>query len=636
MNGGRIVGLTGTAGNEEEIEEFRLVNKMLAFHIPDFEESKKEIVENKAENAKEQTKQMLEILGNESGRPMIIFCENTKHAEEVFTLIKNSSNGYLVQLSAASPEDTWTVDDVLNHAGEAGYLTVTTPMLGRGIDFITSDSNGFLGINLCTSITLSTLLQIYGRVARNGAPGKMISIFNQEVFGESIESYMDKISYQEKEDRMKSQPLTDILLYFNEVNQDNTIGAIRSGEFISNAWKALVRKEKNKTYAELRNELIAIVKQEYPELTKGIDKYLARIDTEPPAKSGEIADFANQHYNVDYVTQDYDDSELLYNLELFKKVTKKSEWQGLAQGVPISRIESPITNDSYKLYFSDIYRKQVAVMATHTFTIQESKFNFYNQYNYRFSKEIPFNQIHYSEMVFFLDENELYCQIAETIPLRITAGYTSKEGIPRGLLDKIKAEQEVINLSPEEKNIINKFIIANHYIPIHAFDTEGSSGSLMISEFKKSFDSYKKLVNSVELEQIASLIENFNDIKEIDVNKLEYGKYQAIKITTKVDSSGSHAEAMLTDGKFLFWVNRGSENEGEPGIKLFKIIKTLEEVRASLEWLKNPNSQSDTRLKIYSLLREEDDKEVPEHILIKMKDQVIGNCGWTQVKGIVN
>mgnify|MGYP001619341756 CR=1 FL=1 len=641
MTGGRIIGLTGTAGNAEEIEEFRLVNKMLTFHIPDFEESKKIIKEVQAENTEKQLERMLDIVSQATEtRPMIIFCETTKAAEQVFELLKNSDINHLVQLSAASPKDTWTVEDVLGKAGKDGYLTVTTPMLGRGIDFTTTHIQGFLSINLCTSITLSSLNQIYGRVARNGVPGEAISIFNREIFGQNIASYMDEISHQEKEARMKSQPLTDILLYFNGVNQDNTIGAIRSGEFISNAWKILLREGDSKTYAELRDELIALVKQEYPELTKGIDQYLARIDTQAPAKTGEITDFTNQHYNAQYVSQNYNDSELLYSLKSFQTVNSRGEWSSLASGVPMSRIETPRENNAYQLYYSDVYRKQVAVLTTHAFTIEEVNFNFYDQYNYKFSQKIPYSyQINYSEMIFFLDKNELYCQIAGMAPLKISAGFIAKDGIPKNLFVKIvnslKAGQEVINLSPEEKNVIHQFIIANHYIQSSSIKAEGSQPALMVSEFKKSFSAYKKIVNSSELEQITNLIDNFNDVKEIDVTKLEYGKYQAIDITTLVDTNGSHAETMITDGKFLFWINRGSENEGEAGIKLFRIVKGLEEVKSTLEWLKTSHSQSDTRVKIYSLLREDDDKEIPKHALIEMKDQVIGNCGWTQVKGIL-
>ena len=650
MTGGRIIGFTATAGNKEEIEEFRLVNKILCFHIPDFEISKKIIKEMEAENYNKQLEQMLEIITKaDKDRPMIIFCETTKKAEEVFKLLKNSTSNNLVQLSAASPEDTWSIEDVLNKAGKDGYLTVTTPMLGRGIDFMTYHNHGFLAINLCTSVTLSTLNQIYGRVARNGAPGEIISIFDKEIFGQNITSHMDEISHREKEARMKSQPLTDILRYLNKVNQDNTIGAIRSGEFISNAWKTLLREENSKNYAELRKKLITIVKQEYPELIKGIDQYLARIDKQAPEKTAETADFTNQHYNALYVIQNYNNSEFLYTLESFEGPSdQRNSWDALYKSTPISRIEIPMNlksyvnkhfYGSYKLFYSDTYRKQVAVMHTHAFTIEKVNFKFYDQYNYIFSQKVPRSYfIHYSEMIFFLDRNELYCQKDDDKALKILAGFSAKDGIPKHLYDKIvsglKAGEEVINISAEEKIVIQQFIIANNYIGRFIIKAEGSLPNLMVSEFKKSFDAYKKLFNSAELDQIANIIDNFEAIKKIDMTRLEYGKYQAIDIGTKVASS-SHAEAMITDGKFLFWINRGSENEGESGIKLFKITKPLEEVKFILELLKTPHSQSDTRVMIYSLLRDEDDKEVPKHALIKMPDQVIGNCGWTQVKAIL-
>lgn len=88
-----------------------------------------------------------------------------------------------MQLYAISQYDTEKdLDSILKQAGKNDYLTVTTPMLGRGNDFHTDHPDGFLEINLCTNITPSALEQIYGRIARNGHPGDVISIFNQELW----------------------------------------------------------------------------------------------------------------------------------------------------------------------------------------------------------------------------------------------------------------------------------------------------------------------------------------------------------------------------------------------------------------------------------------------------------------------
>ncbi|MGK4422154.1 hypothetical protein ACSLVQ_28285, partial [Klebsiella pneumoniae] len=90
----------------------------------------------------------------------IVFTENTKSAEEIYNKLQDLRDN--IQLYAASNLDTDTIENVVNKAGNDGYLTVTTPMLGRGTDFLTNNPEGFLAINLCTKITKITLWQIYG------------------------------------------------------------------------------------------------------------------------------------------------------------------------------------------------------------------------------------------------------------------------------------------------------------------------------------------------------------------------------------------------------------------------------------------------------------------------------------------
>lgn len=638
LTGGRIIGLTGTAGNADEIEEFRTNNKMLSYKIPRFELDRRQVTEEIVKNKIKQTDKMIEILQSmDSNRPVIIFCENTKEAEEIYNKINIFKDN--VQLRAASRSDTGTTEEVINKAGRNGYITITTPMLGRGADFLTEYNKGFLDINLCTKITQIILHQLYGRVARNGQEGEVISLFNKEIFGNDIIKYMDSISTIEKEIRMKSQPLTDILKFFNQINHDNALAAITCNDFIKNNWDYLLKNNiVNKTYLSLRTDLVDIVKVEYPMNSNKLDDYLIRIDNGTPAKIALECLNIRQYFKADYVIQNITESnESLVkkeklNLESINSIQNTAFNYGTS--ISISKIELPVGNGIY--VYNSLYRVQAAKMATHVFTIEDLFFKLEID-NVLLEREFNLLPKNIDGVIIYLDQNKLFYRDYKYNKYEIKIGYTAKEGISNdiyeGIVNKIK--QTNLSLDLNEKNVIRKHVKENGKLISHNFEGDGSGGDLMVDEFKKSFAAYKEKVNSVEVNKISPFIENFMNVKNLDLSKLEYGKYQAIHIVTLFTSSSSHVESLLTDGKFLFWINRGGGSGNNPGIKVFKIIKDISQVKEVLEWLKIERSQADTRAKIYSLLREENDQNIPEFVVIPMKAQKIGNCGWTQTKGML-
>ncbi|EKE00730.1 MAG: hypothetical protein ACD_21C00285G0024 [uncultured bacterium] len=651
LSGGRIIGMTGTAGSKEEIGEFRVTNKMLTFNLPRHDADRKKVSQEEAKNKEEQYQKAHDILKTlPVDRPVIIFAESTKEAEQVYQEMRDHRTNS--QLYAASQKDTArTVREILDNAGKDGYLTVTTPMLGRGTDFYTEHKDGFLGINLCTNITFSTKMQIYGRVARNGHPGEIISIFNRELFGESIESHMRELSEAEKTERMRSQPLTDVLKYFNLMNRDQAINAIKCNEFILKTWSKITEGRTN--YAELRGELVQALKKEYPELTVGLDQYLERIDggipetTDEPHDDG-LSGFTPPYYK--YVAQTYPDSHIAYGLKQFKPAdqTINSYWwnaESTARSTPLSAIELPRqnTNKQYELFYRSAAKAQYAIMATHAFDLEKNVFKLYTEHEYRLTPTFTSVSIPH-EFVLSLDGGKAYGKIDGKDRIEIAPAYTFEKGIPQSIYDGVLTKLQAIaatpitpvELEPQEIAAINKFINAAGYNEAKSLEGEGSNGNLMLYEFKKSFAAYQLFVKSDEVYQIANIINNFGMAKDIDTTKLAPGQYQAINITTLFTTSDSHAESILTDGKLLFWINRGGDESGEkPGIKVFKIIRDLPQVIAAIDWMKEPHSQTDTRTKIYSLLREDSDSNIPGHILIPMPGQTIGNCGWTQTEGML-
>jgi hypothetical protein len=655
LTGVKIIGLTATA---METEEFRVNNKMLTFSVPKYKEDKKIIREEEVEDSYNQNLRLLEILGKQViGQPIIIFAKTTKDAEEVFALVTHySSHGRNynlpnIQLFSASAKDTAELDMILENSGKNNYITITTPMLGRGTDFFTSYKQGFLSINLCTDLTLSGLIQIYGRVGRNGEEGNVISLFNKEIFVTDLDEYMDNKSTLEMSMRTKHQPLTDILKFFNNANQENTIGAIQTSEFITKAWSKLIANNQGtKSYAELRADLVELVKLEYPVISRKLDDYLQRVDSGTPDQNGADKHSLSLQYYTDYVEQDFIEYNKI-NTENFVSANDDYYWNNikyLSRHTSIDNVIIPYRynilievynyifkidpeTSLYKLFYNDLYKGQAIVMATHAFTIERTSFKFDSQYYEVIDQRAATKEITNDKTLFFIEGNKIFAQVNSKSALEIKIAYIIKDGIPFDLYQKILTTKEI---DPQEYNVMHSFMINVGYLNHDYINGAGSLSDLMVPELKKSFNAYKTLFKSEEVHKVANIIDNLENIVRIDTSKIEYNKYQAIEITTKVDSTSSHAESILTDGKFLFWINRGASSL-EPGINLFKIIRNIDEVRETLEWLKVAHSQTETRAKIYSLLREEGSNDIPEHVLIPMSPQKIGNCGWVQVKGMV-
>lgn len=629
LTGGRIIGLTGTAGSEVELKEFAEVNKITAFSFPKYEADKKEIAEHLVANATEQEQEVLRLINEQADQPIIIFCESTKHAEAIYTMIA-AIRPDKTKIFAASQYDSGSLQAVLANAGHPGMITVTTPMLGRGTDFFTEYSEGYLGINLCTDITPSSLLQIYGRVARNGHSGKMISFFNQEKCGESYEQHMLDIANQEKHTRMLSQPLTDILKYFSNANHDQQLNAVLTTEFITKAWNKLLAANENAS----RADLVEIVKAKYPDTSKHLDSYLAAIDdvnrSEPTQFSAAYSIQAKATYTWD--------APISVNItQLTPKDAMTMDHLVYSYPVPTSQ------TSNYAMFYQMLNQFQYGKMLSHTFTFSGGYAARATYTTYRKQKDNE-DTPEPGELLFF---NALTGDISSIFMLgdhgdkELRVQNSRKDyGIPKYLWDKIKNDLTCsdMDLTAYEQDVLSKY----YESPKIVFGAEEAYGEFMLHKFKYAFDSYiKKYASSAELAKIADLVHNFMPIGELDLSTLEYGKFQAIQFTTKFTSEAGHLESILTDGKLLLWINRGGGafhgaglGDGT-GIKIFKITKGFEEVKSVLNGLKAAKSQTETRKDIYSLLREDGDENVPEFVLVPMKPQKVGNCAWTQTKGML-
>lgn len=641
MSGGIIIGMTGTAGNEDDIKEFKTINKINTVGIPRYEISKKKTEIKIAKNKDVQYDQVKKILSANQRygtRPVIIFTESTKEAEKIYQKVKFLRK--YSQLFAISQSDTAkSVNDIISNAGQADYLTVTTPMLGRGTDFSTRHPGGFLGINLCTNITPSVLEQIYGRVARNGHPGDIISVFNKEFLGAlSIEDHMKKIVNNERNRRKSQQQLTDILMCANNLNYDDIPGAIEFNDFIAKQFNKLSSTlgQTKHNSINLRNYLFKVVINKYPIIKDSLSKCLELTD-------GFFIDKKSFLQKEKSVNNNQDTSHDTETVKIDKDWNFK-EVNALYNSIPLSLIETKAFNNKNKTLFTLLAKMQAMVMLTHVFSLKPSTFTISMEHQYKLSYNMPTDRsIPEHEFVLFLKDDKIYGQIANNQPIEISAGYTFTQGIPTAIyqqiLNKLKnidQNNPIIALDTQEQQAIQEYANAVNYIKKINVDGEGSRDALMLNEFKKSFKQYQKSINNIEVDNIAECINNFVNIKQFDTTKLQHGHYQAIQIVTNFTDTSGHFESFITDGDLLFWVNRGGGSDGEPGIKIFKIKQNIDVVKTTLEWLKQgPYSQTKTREKIYTLLKDQTDKNEPTHILIHMPAQTVGNCGWTQSEGIL-
>lgn len=363
----RVLGITGTAGNTEELEELRTTTKVTSYALPMFEEDKKIVVHQEVENKKLQTAHMLKLVKeSESERPIITFCESPKDAEKLFADIAGLRLNIQLILPSAPKEE---IERKVAVAGSAGYITITTGMLGRGTDFFTQYEAGFLGINLCTDITLNDLGQIEGRVARNGHEGTVVSLFNKKQFGSDRIEHMIEISREQKRKREKSQPASDVAQYMIKQLQDQEEEAIKNNEFIKDKWAELdvenrkLPRSMQRSYLELRGDLTELLKVRYPKLTGKLDEYLKELDACVPKKTGEMTCEFKQNWNADYAVTNG------WNYGLTLPTTPSVE---VARFVAISKMPLPLTileKPQYERYIQANY----AVMAGHVWGLEEKK-----------------------------------------------------------------------------------------------------------------------------------------------------------------------------------------------------------------------------------------------------------------------
>lgn len=170
-------------------------------------------------------------------QPIMIICKDVKKSERIYAYLERGLaeyrqysahlqlyNGEQVkvngQLYVKDPHDTRGDESiVVDQAGISGWITVTTPLLGRGTDVkprleaedIEQNHPDGLCVFQTDVLSESEMKQGYGRSGRLGHAGETLSIINQqELYGKTINEVSEDITRQLAQERQYRDRQCDI------------------------------------------------------------------------------------------------------------------------------------------------------------------------------------------------------------------------------------------------------------------------------------------------------------------------------------------------------------------------------------------------------------------------------------------
>ncbi|MDF1683259.1 MAG: hypothetical protein P1U36_01245 [Legionellaceae bacterium] len=181
-NGGRIVGLTGTAGGAIELKEFYHQFGLRAYAYPTFYTHRiQDLGLVAAPGIVEQQQAVINFIKTHKNtaptQPILILTDSPK---AMLALAAQLKQHWCVREYTGYASGHLNEQAIVKAAGEPAQITVTTPSLGIGTDIRPAGEETLLVINCATNITADELRQFRGRTGRNGKPGQFISIIDQE------------------------------------------------------------------------------------------------------------------------------------------------------------------------------------------------------------------------------------------------------------------------------------------------------------------------------------------------------------------------------------------------------------------------------------------------------------------------
>jgi hypothetical protein len=223
LNGGPIIGLTGTAGSCVEREEFFKQQGLVAFNYPTFNPDLSQdlglITAFGSEEHLQKTCEFIQQFKQQNPGQPILLISSSPQATERFRDFLAARSAWKIQSYHGCEEAGKSEENIIYTAGKDFSLTAANESLARGADIDPEHENGLLVINLCTDLTPSELLQIQGRAARNGKPGQYISIIDAQSIGTPSDSaetlaaafkrHQHNLSLQRQQEREKMRLLEE-------------------------------------------------------------------------------------------------------------------------------------------------------------------------------------------------------------------------------------------------------------------------------------------------------------------------------------------------------------------------------------------------------------------------------------------
>lgn len=180
-HGGRLLGITGTPGSQEEKEELTEKYGAQILHIPTHKPSKRTRKPVKFAFTEENQHTLIAAsLSNNQGQPALVFARDALAAKKLFEALSKDSlkiDGRQYRLVTGNE----IIDERLYE--QSNTITISTPILGRGTDLSPGHAEGLQVIRTFVSRYRDTV-QMEGRAGRNGKPGTCEAIYNTQDLAE--------------------------------------------------------------------------------------------------------------------------------------------------------------------------------------------------------------------------------------------------------------------------------------------------------------------------------------------------------------------------------------------------------------------------------------------------------------------
>lgn len=208
----RVVGITGTLGHKNLLVEFKKHHAMTDFKIPPHNPNKRmDLPPEFANDHDEHTRRIKKELKKCVSNAQLVIGSDFKQCTGLYDELKEFANyngislllvtakGYKIYNGKTKEESGISnMDDVITYAGRTKTVTISTPILGRGVN---------LGPNLTKVIKVNydpnerIESQIDGRTGRYGNVGATIGIFNWDTICKTQPYASDKFGITSVRDR---------------------------------------------------------------------------------------------------------------------------------------------------------------------------------------------------------------------------------------------------------------------------------------------------------------------------------------------------------------------------------------------------------------------------------------------------